>query len=216
MKNTPIPIVPWRAPSLWSLQPYPLLVSIVSLFGFGIGDGLLLQSHLGNSPWTIFAEGLSLHTPLSVGMSSMLLSALILLLWWPLRIKIGLNTILNAVLIAIAIDVTRQYVPTPTLLWQQLALGISGIVLAGICGAFYLSVNMGAGPRDGVMVALSARTGMSVPKIRTLMEVFACLSGWLLGGTVGLGTIAFALLIGPVLGLTLKLFRRCYPHTSGL
>ena len=213
MKKTPIPNVPWRASSLWSLQPYPLCVSVVALLLFGVGDGLLLQSQLGNSPWTIFAEGLSLHTPLSVGMSSLLLSALILLLWWPLRIKIGLNTILNAVLIAIAIDLTRQYIPTPALLWQQIGLGLAGIVLAGISGAYYLSVNMGAGPRDGVMVALSARTGMSVPKIRTLMEVFACLSGWLLGGTVGLGTIAFALLIGPVLGITLKLFRRYYPQT---
>ena len=213
MKKTPIPNVPWCASSLWSLQPYPLCVSVVALLLFGVGDGLLLQSQLGNSPWTIFAEGLSLHTPLSVGMSSLLLSALILLLWWPLRIKIGLNTILNAVLIAIAIDLTRQYIPTPSLLWQQIGLGLAGIVLAGISGAYYLSVNMGAGPRDGVMVALSARTGMSVPKIRTLMEVFACLSGWLLGGTVGLGTIAFALLIGPVLGITLKLFRRYYPQT---
>ena len=213
MKKIPIPNVPWRASSLWSLQPYPLFVSVVTLLLFGVGDGLLLQSQLGNSPWTIFAEGLSLHTPLSVGMSSLFISAVILLLWLPLRIKLGLNTILNAVLIAIAIDLTRQWVPTPSELWQQILLGVGGIVLTGISGAYYLSVNMGAGPRDGVMVALSSRTGISVAWIRTFMEVCACAVGWVLGGTVGLGTIAFALCIGPVLGLTLRWFQRRYPQT---
>ena len=166
MKKIPIPNVPWRASSLWSLQPYPLFVSVVAL-----------------------------------------------LLWLPLRIKPGLNTILNAVLIAIAIDLTRQWVPTPSVLWQQIVLGVSGIVLTGISGAYYLSVNMGAGPRDGVLVALSSRYGISVAWIRTCMEVCACAVGWALGGTVGLGTIAFALCIGPVLGWTLRWFQRRYPQT---
>lgn len=214
MKKTPIPIVPWRAPKLWSLQPYPLWVSVLSLFGFGIGDGLLLQSQLGNSPWTIFAEGVSLHTPLSIGGASVLTSAVILLLWLPLRIKPGLNTILNALLIAAAIDLTRYVVPAPELLWQQVALGIFGIVLAGVCGAYYLSANMGAGPRDGVMVVLSERYGWQLSRVRTGLEMFACLSGWMMGGNLGLGTVLFALLIGPVLGATLNVFAKHYPQQN--
>ena len=210
MKKTPIPIVPWRSNTLWSLNPRAWCVSVLALFGFGIGDGLLLQSQLGNSPWTIFAQGVSLHTPLSVGGASVLISGVILLLWLPLRIKPGLNTILNALLIALAIDVTRYFVSTPALLWQQVLLGLFGIVLAGVCGAYYLSANMGAGPRDGVMVALSERYGWPLSQVRTGLEVFACLSGWAMGGNLGLGTVAFALLIGPVLGRTLNWFAKRY------
>lgn len=205
-------MVPWRAPSLWSFKPYPLLVSVLALFGFGVGDGLLLQSKLGNSPWTIFAEGVSLHTPLSVGGASLVTSVVILLLWIPLRIKPGLNTILNAVLIAVAIDITRMLVAPPESMPMRVAMGLLGIAITGIASAYYLTVNMGAGPRDGVMVALSARYGWSVTKARTCIEIFACSTGWLLGGTVGLGTVAFALLIGPVLGKTLGVFRKHYPQ----
>lgn len=212
MKKKPIPIVPWRAPSLWSFKPYPLLVSVLSLFAFGVGDGLLLQSQLGNSPWTIFNEGISLHTPLSVGGASLVVSVLVLLLWIPLKIKPGLNTVLNALLIALAIDVTRYVVATPPELWQQIALGLAGIVITGVSSAYYLSANMGAGPRDGVMVALSARYGWSVQRARTCIEIFACVSGWLMGGTVGLGTVAFALLIGPILGHALQFLQRRYPQ----
>lgn len=214
MQKKPIPVVPWRAPALWSLKPYPLLVSVLSLFAFGIGDGLLLQSQMGNSPWTIFAEGVSLHTPLSVGGASLITSVLILLMWIPLKIKPGLNTILNAVLIALAIDVTRLLVPTPDLLWQKIALGLLGIVITGIASAYYLTANMGTGPRDGVMVALSTRYGWSVQKARTCIEIFACVSGWLMGGTVGLGTVAFALLIGQVLGRTLQWMHKRYQQTA--
>ena len=214
MKKNPVPVVPWRADSLWSKNPRALLVSVLALFGFGIGDGLLLQSQLGNSPWTIFAEGISLHTPLSVGGASLLTSALILLLWIPLRIKLGLNTILNSVLIAMAIDATRLWVPTPELLWQKALLACVGVLIAGICGAFYLGANMGAGARDGVMVAISERFGFQVSRVRTAMELFACGSGWLMGGTVGLGTVLFALLIGPILGKTLACFAKRYAHLN--
>lgn len=213
MKKQPIPLVPWRAPKLWSLRAYPLLVSIVSLFLFGVGDGLLLQSQLGNSPWTIFSEGVSLHTPLSVGGASLVTSVVILLLWIPLRIKPGLNTILNAVLIALAIDATRYCVSTPTQWWLQVVLALGGIILAGVASAFYLTANMGTGPRDGVMVAISARWGWSVQKARTMLEVFACAVGWMLGGTVGVGTVVFALLIGPVLQASLRTLRQ---HYAGL
>ncbi len=211
MRSRILPRVPWAAPHFWSAKPLPLLVSGAALFLFGVGDGLVLQAGLGNSPWTIFAEGVSLHSPLSVGAASLATSLVLLLLWIPLRVRIGLNTLLNAVLIALAIDVTRAWLPVPHHTAGQWLYCLAGIGLGGMAAAFYLCANMGAGPRDGIMVALSQRWGWPIAKTRTVMELFACTSGWLLGGNLGIGTLAFAVLIGPVLAATMRGFNRRYP-----
>ena len=182
----------------------------MALFVCGMSEGLLLQANLGNSPWTILSQGIALHTSLSVGMATFSISAAVLLMWLVLRIKLGLNTVLNAIMVAISIDITRTYVPPPTEYWQQIAFVVLGISLSAIGGAVYLAANMGAGPRDGVMVTLSMRYGWSVKTTRSCLEIGACLSGWLLGGTVGLGTLMFAFLIGPVFAGVLNVLRRLF------
>ncbi len=210
MRKRILPQVPWAATSFWSPRPLPLLVSCIALFMFGVGDGLLLQSQLGNSPWTIFAQGLARHTPLSVGGASLTTSIVILAMTIAMRIPMGLNTFLNALLIALALDIVNRTVPIPDSLTLRWLMCATGIVIAGVAGAFYLSVNMGAGPRDGLMVAISQRFGLPIAWSRTILEVFACSTGYLMGGQFGLGTILFAISIGHVLSFTMRRFEKYY------
>ncbi len=211
MRNHFLPQVPWAAKSFWSLSPLPLFISCVSLFMFGIGDGLILQSNLGNSPWTIFSEGVARHTPLSIGGASLAVSIIILCLTIPLRIRVGLNTFLNAALIALALDIVSRTVPSSTNSTVQWAMCILGILIGGVASAFYLTANMGAGPRDGLMVAISQRFDVPIAWARTSLEIFACLTGWLMGGNFGLGTLLFALCIGHVLAFVMNHFKKRYP-----
>ncbi len=212
MQKRILPQVPWAATSFWSVKSYPLLVSCIALFMFGVGDGLILQSFLGNSPWTIFAQGIALHTPFSVGGASLATSIVILCITIPLRIPIGLNTFLNALLIALALDIINRTVPTPDALWLKWLMCISGIIIGGIASAFYLTANMGTGPRDGLMVAISQRFDLPIAWSRTLLEIFACGTGWLMGGNFGLGTLLFAISIGHILSFTMRKMQSHYPQ----
>jgi uncharacterized membrane protein YczE len=172
---------------------------------FGAGEACLVASELGNSPWTVFAEGVAAQTPLSVGAATVVTSFVILLLWFPLRQRPGLGTIANAVVVGIAIDVTLELLPGDAPIgvrWLEVA---GGILLVAIGSAFYLGARLGPGPRDGLMTGLHRRTGRSVAGIRTAIEVTALAVGIVLGGTFGLGTIAFALLIGPAVARALRL-----------
>lgn len=208
-KNIPHP--PWAAKHFWSFEPYPITVASGSFFVFGIGDGLLLCSGLGNSPWTVLAQGISQHLDINVGTAGFLISILLLALWIPLRIKIGLGTLLNALLISVALGVTASIVPTPVTYWGQVLMCLVGISLSGIAAAIYLSCNLGTGPRDGIMVAFSTRFHWKLSWVRTGIELFACISGYFLGGIVGVGTVLFALLVGPILGKTVTTLANKYP-----
>ena len=158
---------------------------------------MLVASELGNSPWVVLSEGVEVQTPLSVGVATVVISFLVLLTWIPLRQRPGLGTVANAVLIGVAIDVSLLWLPTTDDLAARYALVAAGIALVGVGSGLYLTCFLGPGPRDGLMTAISRATGLSLRAVRTGLEIAALTSGALLGGTVGIGTLAFALLVGP-------------------
>ena len=156
-----------------------------------------MASELGNSPWTVLAEGVAIQTSLGVGVATVAISFLVLLAWIPLRQRLGLGTIANAIVIGVAIDASLAWLPDPSELLPRYGLVAAGIALVGIGSGLYLTSFLGPGPRDGLMTGLSRRTGLSLRAVRTGLEVAALTTGAILGGTVGIGTLAFALLIGP-------------------
>ncbi len=169
---------------------------------------MLVNAGIGVSPWTVFAEGLSLRTTLPIGATTLMTSLIVLALWIPLRERPGLGTIANAVVIALALQVMIEVVPTPTAFGWQMALVLAGIASIGLGSGLYLTTNLGPGPRDGLMTGLHERTGIAVTPVRLSIEVLVLGAGWLLGGTVGLGTVMFALLIGPSVGYGLRVVGR--------
>jgi uncharacterized membrane protein YczE len=182
---------------LWRAGPRRLGVLFGGLWLFGTGEALIVAADHGNSPWTVLAQGVSLTTGLGIGAATIAISFAVLCAWFPLKQLPGLGTICNAILVGIALGVTLEWVPTdPSTAssWLYLAAGISAVAVGG---GLYLSVHLGPGPRDGLMTGLHARTGRSLRLVRTLVELGALTGGFLLGGTVGVGTVAFALLIGP-------------------
>ena len=182
--------------SRWRPSPRQLAQLVLGLWLFGTGEGLIVLAGLGNSPWTVLAQGVSVQTPLSIGAATILISAIVVASWSLLRETPGLGTVLNAVLVGVAIDVTLEVVPSPTGIWRALAL-LGGIALVSLASGLYLTARLGPGPRDGLMTAIVRRTGRSFRLVRVTLELSALLIGALLGGTVGIGTVAFALLIGP-------------------
>lgn len=156
-----------------------------------------MSSELGNSPWTVLAQGVSVQTPLAVGAATIVISFLVLLMWIPLRQRPGLGTILNAIVIGVAIDASLAWLPEPDELLPRYAFVAAGIALVGAGSGVYLTCFLGPGPRDGLMTGTSRRTGLSLRVVRTGIEITALTAGAILGGTLGIGTLAFALLIGP-------------------
>lgn len=190
--------------SRWRPSPRRLARLLVGLFIFGAGDALLVASLLGNSPWTVFAQGVAVQTPLSIGAATIVTSFALLLLWIPLGQRPGLGTILNAIVVGLAIDVVLVVLPDGAPLVIRAAEVLVGIALVGVGSGLYLSTVLGPGPRDGLMTGLHRRTGWSVAVVRTAIELTALVVGVLLGGRFGIGTIAFALLIGPAVALGLR------------
>jgi uncharacterized protein len=195
--------------SRWRPGPGRLGILLVGLWLFGTGEALLVDSGLGVSPWTVLAEGISEQTPLAVGTATIAISFVVLLLWIPVRQKPGTGTFFNAVVIGIAIDGTLAYLPGDWPLGVRLAEIPLGVATVGLGSGIYLAQRLGPGPRDGLMTGLSRRTGSSLRLTRTLLEGTALAAGWILGGTVGIGTVAFAVGIGPCVQLFLdRLDRR--------
>lgn len=192
-----VPITRWRSASRWSARPDSLLVLVVGLYLFGTGEALMVVGGLGVSPWTVLAQGLATRLPISIGLATFLISAVVLLLWIPLREHPGVGTIANAVVIAVALQVGIGVLPEPTALPLQVGAVLLGLALIGVGSGFYLTTNLGPGPRDGWMTGLHLRTGWSVARVRLAIEVVVLSVGWILGGTVGVGTLMFAVLIGP-------------------
>jgi uncharacterized membrane protein YczE len=184
------------AASRWRPSPFQLAQLVLGLWLFGTGDALIVLAGLGNSPWTVLAQGVSVQTPLSIGAATILISAIVVASWWLLRETPGLGTVLNAILVGVAIDVTLDVSPSPTGVWRVVVL-LGGIALVALASGLYLTARLGPGPRDGLMTGIVRRTGLSFRLVRVTLELSALLVGALLGGTVGIGTVAFALLIGP-------------------
>lgn len=192
-----VPVTRWRSPSRWSPTPASGVVLLIGLYAFGTGEALIVQGGLGVSPWTVLAQGLSTILPVSIGVATFLVSAVVLLLWIPLRERPGLGTIANALVIAVALQVGVALVPEPGAWPVQLVLVLLGIAMIGLGSGFYLTTNLGPGPRDGWMTGIHLRTGWPVGRVRLGIELVVLGVGWLLGGTVGVGTVLFAVLIGP-------------------
>jgi uncharacterized membrane protein YczE len=177
----------------------------LGLAAYGVSMALMVESRLGNMPWDVLHQGLSRHVGLSIGMVSIIIGALVLLAWIPLRQRPGIGTISNVFVIGFAIDGALWVLPTPTVLWLRLLFLVAGVLLCAVATGLYVGARLGPGPRDGLMTGLAAR-GYSVRIVRTTIEVGVVIIGFLLGGTLGIGTIVYALTIGPLVHITLPLF----------
>ena len=175
-----------------------------------MGEGLLIVSSTGASPWSVLAQGISLNVSLSIGTITLLISVGVLILWIPLNQKLGMGTIFNALIIAIMIDLCIKFVPTPSQYLSQITLAIVSVLLVGIGGGIYLVSNLGAGPRDGLMIGIQKKTNFPIAAVRAILEISVVSIGWYLGGTVGIGTILFALGIGPCVAFGLFLVDKIF------
>ena len=199
-----VPVTRWRSESRWRTRPSTFGILAVGQWVFGTGEAFLVASSLGVSPWTVLAQGLSVHLAVPIGVATLAVSVLVLLLWIPLRERPGLGTIANAIIIATALQVMVQVLPDPQNVVVRLGFVLFGISLIGLGSGFYLTANLGPGPRDGWMTGLHVRFGWPISAVRLAIEAVVLVLGWLLGGTVGIGTVLFALLIGPAVGYGLK------------
>lgn len=206
-----VPRARWTARGVWRPSVGSVVALLVGLWLFGTGEAFLLAADLGATPWTVLSQGLSLRTGLPVGATTFLVSVVVLLLWLPLRQRPGLGTLANIVLIALALQVVYDAVPTPTGTAARVVLMLLGIAAIGLGSGFYLTAGHGPGPRDGWMTGLHHRTGRPVGQIRLAIEVVVLVVGWLLGGTVGIGTALFALLIGQSVAMGLALVTHLAP-----
>ena len=207
-----VPSVSWSSDLPLNTRPrfITLTMLIIGLFLFGLGEAIIIGSGSGVSPWTVLAQGISMRSSLSIGAATFLISISILILWIPLKQTPGIGTILNAIIIASAIDLTLPYLPKPDALILKLCQAGLGILVVGIGSGVYLASNLGPGPRDGLMVGLQKKTNTSIPLIRTIIELSAVTLGWFLGGVVGIGTILFVFGIGPCVGIGLTMVEKLF------
>ncbi|MCX6508884.1 MAG: YitT family protein [Actinobacteria bacterium] len=209
-----VPQVRWSATSYWRLSPLSWVVLLLGLVIFGIGEGLLVQSHFGATPWTVFALGLAHQTGWAIGWATACTSALVMLGWIPLRERIGVGSILNAAIFPFVLDATVTIVPTPHSLMARIALMVAGLLVFALGASLYLSTRTGPGPRDGLMTGLQKRFDWPIAWIRTTLEALAMTAGWLMGGTVGLGTALFVLGIGYFIAMYFSLWRHVAPSVA--
>ena len=212
LKIKNIPKVYWSSNKPLNLKP-KISTSFFLCFGliiFGLGEGLLIVSASGASPWSVLAQGLFLNIGFSVGLITIFISIAVLFLWFPLKQKPGIGTILNALIIGLMIDACIRYVPTPENYLNQILLGAIAVVTVGLGGGIYLVANLGPGPRDGLMIGLQKKTNFPIASVRAFLEISVMSVGWYLGGTVGIGTLLFAFGIGPCVALSLFLVGKIF------
>tara|TARA_B110000438_G_C15508758_1_gene518944 strand:- start:15 stop:716 length:702 start_codon:yes stop_codon:yes gene_type:complete len=198
-----IPKNSWSSKKSLNFKPKIKTLSflLLGLFLFGLGETLLLASGAGVSPWTVLAEGISIHTSYSIGWATFWMSLVVLLLWIPLKQKPGIGTILNVIIIALVLDYTLPYLPNPENYELKVLQVIIGVLITGLGSGFYLISNLGPGPRDGLMTGVQKITRKPIALVRAIIEVGVVFFGWMLGGTAGLGTVIFALGIGPAVAV---------------
>ncbi len=203
LKN--IPKVSWSSKKALNFKP-KISTFFFLCFGltlFGLGEGLLIVSLTGASPWTVFAEGISLYVDFSIGTVTFFVSLVVIFLWIFLNQKPGIGTVLNALIVAVMIDVSIALIPSPENFFSQLLLAIFAVLLVGIGSGFYLVANLGPGPRDGLMTGIQRKTNFPIAGVRAFLEITVVSIGWYLGGTVGVGTLLFAFGVGPAVAFGL-------------
>ena len=205
-----IPKLSWSSKSPRNLKPSfkTLFLLCFGLIIFGFGEGLLIISTIGASPWNVLHQGLALNLGLSVGTWAFLISLIVLLLWFFLDEKIGIGTILNFLIIAVMIDLTIFFFEAPDLWIYQFILCIISVLMVGLGSGIYLIARLGPGPRDGLMTGLQKKTGFSIALIRAVIEISVVSLGWFLGGTIGVGTLLYALGIGPAVAFGLNIVKK--------
>jgi len=191
---------------LQSNFPQRFVKLIFGLFIYGIGLAMMVDAQIGISPWDVLAQGISIQTGFTFGQSTVFVSALVLLLWIPLRVRPGLGTVMNAILVGVFADLALPFIPEPTVYWQQLMLFIGGMLLISYATGLYISCGMGKGPRDGLNMGLAARFKSPFWIARTAVEIIVVSVGFILGGQVREGTLIFALAIGYLNQLAMRLF----------
>ena len=203
-----VPVVPWTAKHRWDLSFKRVFILFFGLAVFGLGDGIIIQSGLGNAPWSVLAQGISLKSGLSIGTSTLIVGSLVLALWIPLRERPGFGTLSNIIIISLFIEIATNIFPKQEDLIPGLIFTLVGIAMVGIGSSLYITCGLGPGPRDGAMTGLHQRTGVRVGRVRLGLEVVVSIAGALLGGTLGLGTLLFALLIGQSVAISFGLLAR--------
>ena len=200
-----IPSLSWSSQRPLNLLPRITTLGylLLGLLLFGLGEAVLIAAGAGVSPWTVLAQGVSNYTDWSIGFSTFIISGSVLFLWIPLRQIPGIGTILNVIIIATVIEAALHYLPVTENSFSQFLYVLVGVLTTGIGGGIYLTANLGAGPRDGLMTGLQCLTGAPVAWVRNGIELSALLIGWSLGGAVGVGTLLFAFLIGPSVAFSL-------------
>ena len=207
-----IPKVYWSSDKSFNFKP-KFSTSFFLIFGliiFGFGEGLLILSTTGNSPWSVLAEGISKNSKLSIGAATFLTSVSVLFLWIFLRQKPGLGTIFNIIIISGMIDVTLYFFDPPSSNILKYSLAIFSVMLVGIGSGIYLVANLGPGPRDGLMTGLTKMTNLPIALVRASLEISVVIIGWYLGGTVGVGTLIFAFGIGPCVAFGLFIVNKIF------
>ena len=207
-----IPKTNWSSPKPLNFKPKisTFLYLCLGLTFFGLGEGLLIVSLTGASPWSVLAQGISLNVDFSIGTITFFVSIGVLILWIPLKQKPGIGTILNALIIAVMIDICINFVPAPQNNISQIMLAIVAVLTTGLGGGIYLIANLGPGPRDGLMIGLQEISNLPIAVVRAFLEISVVTAGWYLGGTVGIGTLLFAFGIGPAVALGLFLVDKTF------
>ena len=207
-----IPKTPWSSKKPLNFRPKisTFLFLCLGLTFFGLGEGLLLVSTTGASPWSVLAQGISLNLNYSIGIITFFISLFVIFLWIFLNQKPGIGTVLNAIIIALMIDVSLAFIETPENYFSQMLMSIVAVLLVGLGSGFYLIANLGPGPRDGLMTGLQRKTNLPIALVRALLEISVVSIGWYLGGTVGIGTLLFAFGVGPSVALGLYIVGRIF------
>ena len=202
-----VPKTHWSADDPMTLTPKSktVFILIIGLWIFGTGDAIIIASGIGVAPWTVLAQGITNKISMTVGEATFLVSLSVLLLWIPLRERLGIGTILNAILIAVAIDIMAPYLPSPEVYIFQIIQVFIGTIFVGIGSGMYLTSNLGPGPRDGLMIGLQRISNVPIGRVRAIIEITVLILGFYLGGKIGLGTVIFAIFIGPVVAISLRL-----------
>jgi len=179
---------------------------LIGLFLYGIGIAFMVRGQIGAAPWDVLSQGITRHAPLTFGLVTILVSIVVLLLWIPLRQKLGIGTVLNALLVGPAADVGLAVIPADQPLWLRICFFVIGLLVLSAATGLYIGAQFGPGPRDGLMTGLHTQTGWRIWIVRTGIEIVVVAVGWALGGNVGVGTVAFALLVGPLCQYFMRLF----------
>jgi len=206
-----VPDVTFRASSPWRARPLTAFILIGGLAIFGTGEALMVRSNAGAAPWTVFATGLAHATGLSLGWATFVVSCGVFSGWWPLRQRPGFGTIANLTVIPLFLELGYRVLPSARSGVMHVVMMLGGLAAIGIGGALYLCCAMGTGPRDGLMVGMGRRFNLPIARLRTAIELSALLVGIAMGGAFGVGTIVFAVAIGPILSVNLRVVGRWWP-----